>query len=83
MTSETSTSTGGALNTTYQLIDTAGEVLEAIINEVQGHFKQLNKHAGVIKSLKAFVAAVDWTVRELCCICLLVSALGTGSLCWT
>ncbi len=60
MTGEASTSS--TLNTTYQLIDTAGEVLEAIINEVQGHIKQLHKHAGVVKSIRSFIAAVDWTV---------------------
>lgn len=48
----------------HQIADAAGAVLEAVINEVQSHIKAFNKHnASAWKSFKAFLSAVDWTVR--------------------
>lgn len=41
--------------------DVAGAVDE-IIKELKGKIKEASDHAGVIESLRQFIAAVDWTV---------------------
>lgn len=48
----------------HQIADAAGAVLETIVNDVQSHIKAFNKHnANAWKSFKAFLSAIDWTVR--------------------
>lgn len=47
---------------TMQSIEPIAEVVEAVLAEVRAKFKEASEHAGIIESLRAFAAAVDWRV---------------------
>ena len=37
--------------------------LDEVLKDVRAKFQEASKHAGIVESLQAFIAAVDWTVR--------------------
>jgi hypothetical protein len=47
-----------------EIIDTLTGAMESVIGEVRQKFKDSSKDAGIIDSLRAFAAAVDWKVRH-------------------
>lgn len=49
------------------LMQEASNVLEQLIGEVRGKFAHSQHQQGVLDSLKAFTAAVDWKVILLIC----------------
>lgn len=46
-----------------QLRDELGAAMEVVVNDVRQKWRELNQGPGVLDSLRAFAAAVDWTVR--------------------
>lgn len=39
-----------------------GDAWEFVLNDIREKFRQLNGGPGILDSLMAFIAAVDWTV---------------------
>ena len=42
------------------------DTVEQVLAEIRQKFKDSSQHAGIWESLRAFAAAVDWQVQNLC-----------------
>lgn len=40
------------------------DAVEEVFREIRTKVKEASQHAGIIESIRAFIAAVDWTVRD-------------------
>ena len=44
------------------------DAVDEVFKEIRLKMKEASQHAGIMESLRAFTAAVDWTVRWWQCI---------------
>ncbi len=44
------------------------DAVDGVFREIRAKMKEASQHAGIMESLRAFTAAVDWTVRWCQCI---------------
>ena len=57
-----------------------GDAVDEVFREIRAKMKEASQHAGIIESLQAFIAAVDWKVRDGLCYLTFALSLKIGKL---